>query len=500
MRGALAAVTAFAPLLAAFGAADAQTVVVRDAGVGRAGGYVDSLVARPYALRSGRGPLVLPRDSTITTSLLVIGQPTYLASQVRGDVVVVGADLYLRPGSDISGRAVAIGGTVAVTALGRVGGEVVSLRDETLDVTGPADRLELRARTVAVGGEAAPGVFRFSGIKGVKIPAYDRVDGLSLPVGVQLVPNERLVVEPTLTYRSRLGKVDPGITLLVGRDTGVRFEGRAARDTRTNEGWISGALINSLKTFFFGTDVQNYFRSDVGEGRVFGHVTRAAFSIEPFVGARFERVSPITSVGNVYSVLFRSDTDKVRRPNPLVEEGHIASGLVGARLAAAEDANVHTAVQVEAEQSFTSPARTGKFLQVTFNGAIDFPTFGMQRLAIRAHAVGTRGDSVPRSRYVYLGGSRTLGLLQPLERGGAELLFVDSRYTIPVERIQLPKVGAPTLSLIHRIGGAGVRSVGPLDQEVGVGVGISLIDVEVITGASGQNRTQVGVSVHLPAF
>jgi hypothetical protein len=155
---------------------------------------------------------------------------------------------------------------------------------------------------------------------------------------------------------------------------------------------------------------------------------------------------------------------------------------------------------VEVEQAFATPSGTRHFTQFTADGRVEFPTFGLQRLRVRGHAVGTVGDSVPRSRYVYLGGSRTLGLSDLLQYGGTDLVFVESRYLVPFERILLPVVGAPVFSLIHRIGGAGVGSLGTLLQEVGVGVSVGPIDFEVITGASGQHRSDFGVGVSLPAF
>jgi hypothetical protein len=320
----LAAWAAFAPHAAA------QQVVVTDAGPGQSAAIIRQVVAGPHVVRAGSGRLELPRDSVISSSLLVLGRPTYLASRVQGDVVVVGADLFLRPGVDITGRAVAIGGTVAETTLGQVAGGVESLRDETYVVSGDSTRYSLAYRSDRVEDEVP--VFQLAGIKGLLPPRYDRVDGLSLPVGVAFVfAGGAIELQPSVTYRSRLGAWDPAASLRVGPEAGSRFEGRVARDTRTNEGWIYSDLINSATSFFVGTDTRNYFRSDLGEGRLIAHVERNAFTIEPYVGGRYERVSPITSVGNVWSLFERSDTLKMLRPNPLVEKGNIGSSPSAAR-------------------------------------------------------------------------------------------------------------------------------------------------------------------------
>jgi hypothetical protein len=489
-------------------AARAQQVTIGTRGSGQAAAFVDSVTARPHVVRAGTGPLVFPRDTAITSSLLVLGQQTYLASTVRGDVVVIGGDLFLRPGADISGRAVAIGGTVAETTLGRVGGSVVSLRDESFDIernTATGNYRLVATRTYVEGDK--PGVFRLAGVRGVQLPSYDRVNGLSLPLAVQLVLGESpLLIQPSVTYRSRLGVVDPGVLVRLGDDDAPRLEARAARTTRSNDLWITSELINSLKTLAFGTDTRNYFRSDIGEARLFAHMGSESSHLEPYVGGRFENVSPVSATGDVFAFVDRTDSLKIRRPNPAVERGHIASALLGGVYESLpRDAPVASRLQVELEQSFTAPAGRNNFTQLTADGRIEFPTIGTQGIKLRAHAVGTLGDSVPRARYAYLGGSRTLGLSDLLSLGGTDLVFVDTRYLIPIERVQLPVVGPPTLSLIHRIGGAGVGSVGTLLQEVGVGLSlgppnIASIDFELITGASGQKKTQFGVGVSLSAF
>jgi hypothetical protein len=56
----------------------AQEVVLREPGPERVASIVRSVAAQPHALRAGSGALVLPRDSVVSTSLLVLGRSTYL--------------------------------------------------------------------------------------------------------------------------------------------------------------------------------------------------------------------------------------------------------------------------------------------------------------------------------------------------------------------------------------------------------------------------------------
>ena len=474
----------------------AQDVVVRAAGPGAGADVLRRVIESPHALRAGSDRLDLPRDSTVTTSLLVLGRPTFVASRVNGDVVVVGADLFLRPGVDIKGRAVSLGGTVASTTLGSVGDSTLSLRDEIYDVTAEGDgRFGLRYR--ALRELAAEPFFELPGLQGLLMPSYDRVDGLSLPVGVSFLLAHRAVeLRPTATYRSRLGVVDPGVLLRVQPSDRLRFEARGGRDTRTNDDWIYSDLVNSLTTIFAGTDTRNYFRSEGGDARLIATIDRESYLLEPFVGARIEHVRPISATGDVWSLFERADTLKMRRPNPAVEKGDLRSGLVGADLKTfASSFTGHFAVQ--AEQSFATPENTTNFFQVTVHGSVDFPTFGTQSLRVKVHGVTTVGDDVPRSRYAYLGGSGSLATLDLLEEGGTSLLFVENEYLIPIEAVKLPMIGSPVLSIRDAFGGAGVDGLPALQHEIGAGIGVSLVHLDVSRGVAGRKRTKVSLGVSL---
>ena len=486
---------ALALFLVAPFAAQAQDVTVRT-GAGRPSAeFIREAAAQPHVVIRGTGKLELPRDSTITSTLIVIGRPTYLSSNVHGNVVVIGGDLFLRPGVNIDGHAVAIGGAVAPTTLGHVGGRIESFRDEVYDVTAGANGYVVDFRSEQL-VDPVP-LVQTAGVYGLIIPAYDRVDGLSLPVGALVtVPGGMVVLEPTLTYRSRIGAWDPAITAVVN-DTGpIRFEGRAGYFTRTNEEWNYSDLVNSATSFFAGLDTRNYFRSKTGEGRVYMAVTRPGLAIEPFVGGRYESVTPITGVGNVFAFRGRSSIEKMARPNPGVDAGTIGSGLVGAQLF--DTLGVVTSrLHVELERSFTTVQGTGNFTQVTLDGRVGFPTFGTQSLRIKAHAVGTVGDSVARARYAYLGGSGTLPVVELLELGGTDLLFVESRYMIPLPALVLPLVGSPILTLRHILGSAGVGSLPKLEQEIGAGIGISALRLDFTTDAGGSRGHKFSIGISL---
>jgi len=479
-------------------ALDAQQVVLRDAGPAPASEIIEHVLAVPHTVRAGSNRLVLSRDSAIATSLLVLGRPTYLAGRVDGDVVVIGADLFLRPGAEVRGRAVALGGTVATTTLGTVSRGTLSLRDETYDITREESGYALRHRDLRV-QDITP-VVSLAGVSGLLLPTYDRVDGLSLPVGVSIAsPGGLVSLTPTATYRSRLGTVDPGGSLLVTPSSRFRLAIVGGRTTRTNDDWIYSDPVNSLTSLFAGIDTRNYFRSVGGDARIIATFDRGSVLLEPYVGARFERVSPITATGDVWSMFERDDSLRMSRPNPLVERGDLASALAGVDWELfANDITGHG--YLRAEQSMKAIEGTSNFLQFSLHSSILFPTFGSQSLKVRIHGVAGFGDATPMARFAYLGGSGTLATLDLLEQGGTTLLFVENRYQIPIEAIQLPMIGAPVLSIRDAFGGAGLGRLPDFQHEIGAGIGVSALHLDVNTAVAGRKRTKVSLGISLSSM
>jgi hypothetical protein len=76
-------------------------------------------------------------------------------------------------------------------------------------------------------------------------------------------------------------------------------------------------------------------------------------------------------------------------------------------------------------------------------------------------------------------------------------MFVASRYLIPIEKIVLPYVGSPVLSLRDAFGGAGVGSIPQIQHEIGVGIGVSALHVDLDQGVAGRKRTKFSVSLSL---
>jgi len=140
------------------------------------------------------------------------------------------------------------------------------------------------------------------------------------------------------------------------------------------------------------------------------------------------------------------------------------------------------------EHSFKNPPRrstTGfllaspDFTQLTLNAVVGFPTFRTQRFDFRGHGVFTSSDaSAPPQRFAYLGGAGTLATVDLLALGGDKLFFARGEYSIPIESIDLPLVRNPIASLIYAAGAAGVGELPDFIQNIGVGVGFSMIKFE----------------------
>ena len=119
----------------------------------------------------------------------------------------------------------------------------------------------------------------------------------------------------------------------------------------------------------------------------------------------------------------------------------------------------------------------GDFTQTTIHSEAQFPTFGTQTFAFKAHAL-VGGDNVPPQRFGYLGGAGTLATVDLLALGGDRLLYVEGEYKIPLRVFTLPFLGGPFVALRYAAGNAGVGTLPSLIQNVGIGVGVGPIRVD----------------------
>lgn len=330
---------------------------------------------------------------------------------------------------------------------------------------------------------------------GFRIPSYNRVDGAVVPWGPKIsLADDRIRIDPTITYRSHIGKIDPFVLATVRGNKGLGLELAGGRGTFTNDGWIRSDLVNSLAALFVGSDSRNYFRSDRIWGFVSDQIGFRHMTLTPAVGARFERDwstgVPVRHTTAPWSMFSKNDTLKMRRTNPLIDEGRINS-VLGRVLGEYEREGVKGSFEGLFERSFKTPVRfiltngipianttDADFTQVTLHGVVGFPTFRTQRFDFRGHTVLTNGYQTPRQRYAYLGGAGTLATVDLLALGGDKLFFAEGTYSIPLEMIVLPMVGSPVLNARYAAGSAGSGDLPDFIQNLGVGLGVNLIKVE----------------------
>ncbi|WP_275828416.1 polymer-forming cytoskeletal protein [Roseisolibacter sp. H3M3-2] len=484
--GALAAARARAP-----------RVAVRDVGPGEAGRRLREALARPHLLVVAPDTgLTLGRAVAADTTLIVVG-PARVAGTVRGDLLALG-DLYLRPGAVVEGDAVAVGGRVMESSLARVDGRMLGYERVGFAALPEGDgTLALRVRALEAVNAAA---VVLPGFRGFRLPSYDRIDGLSLTFGPEIrLDTGRVRIEPTVTWRTHLGTVDPGLRVQLDASRRTTVEVAAARGTWSNDAWIRGDIINSALALGLGSDTRNWYRADRATGLVRRRWETTRHVVEPFVGAQLERAWSVPrdsgAASAPYSVLRRDDPEGIRRFNPAVTGGRIASLLAGARWRAETETSTGD-VTLQVEQA-VDVARGSPFAQATFDAEVALPGFRDHRLALFAHAVGTLGGTVPSQRYAYVGGGGTIPSRFLLDQGGDQLAWAETRYTIPVPVVRLPFAGAPSVTLRHIVGGAGVDRLPALTQNLGLRVTVAMIRVDYTFDPSGRGRRDFSVGVGL---
>lgn len=352
---------------------------------------------------------------------------------------------------------------------------------------------------------------------GLRIPSYDRVNGVSIPWGPTItVGAGRLVVDPTVAYRSNLGKIDPALSVyaaLTG-DSAVALTLAGSRGTFTNEGWIRSDLINSLITLGLGHDARNYFRADRGEARLVGRIALpgaddldedGANTLHLFVGARAERdwstgwrPLPPETLGGMpelphggadvnprgpWSFFNRTDErNGMTRPNPAIDPAHLTSLLLGGRVDYRSEP-VTLLLDVLGEGADYAH-RDGQFRQVTLDGHTEVATFAGERFEVDGHLVTTSQGPTPPQRYAYLGGSGTLATVDLLTLGGDHLYFVDARYVIPIPGVELPFVGQPFIAPRFAGGAAAVGGYGVPVENIGFRAGLGPLRFDAVWNPS----------------
>lgn len=472
----------------------AQRVQVNGAEGTAAGELARRIVARDSFVLIERDT-VLPPSFRAPADLVVLNAEVHLEGSVTGDVAVLGGELFLRPRSRVGGQIALLGGELYPSGLAVYGDIFEAPNAPPVRETTAGE--ERRVEVVEPPPEpllALPGLF------GLALPTYDRVNGVTLAAGANLRLARR-DAGPTLggsiSYRTGSERGGGGIRLGVPLFPAVRLSARAAREVFTNDEWIRGDLANSAAALFTGSDVRNYYESDrltveIGPASPLAPI-QGQWLFGPRAGALLSRDRSLRTT-TTFSVL---GGDDLHRPNLAVANATLASLNAGSGVAwqgmsstFAGDADVEWAPGGVGDIAFT---------QARFYAAFAARTFGTQKLSVQARwRTPLDGSEPPPQRWSLLGGSGTLPTYPLAAFVGDRLVFVDSRYAIPLNGINIPVLGTPQLQLRHATGAAW-PSGAPMPtwaQNVGVGLHFFLVGVDLwIDPRAGGLDPSFGLSV-----
>jgi len=233
---------------------------------------------------------LVPRDTSFDATLVIVGGSARVQAKVKGDVIVTGGDLILGVGVRIEGRAIAIGGIVYHSPWAYV-------RDSTYTYTVHRYDLERRSGAPALvyrrqreSEGRAP--FELPGYYGIREITYDRVQGVGISYGPDLViPFADARINLAAAWHSSLGAFDPSVHLRIPFATAAALDLDARRETHSNELWIESNLDNTFSTLVSGADARNYYRAKRVEGLVSRPIEFLRGRLEVEAGARWEDAS-----------------------------------------------------------------------------------------------------------------------------------------------------------------------------------------------------------------
>lgn len=429
---------------------------------------------------------------TVRSSVLVLDASLILEGTILGDLVVVDGGVFVRPDATVTGDVVNVAGGIYRSEIAHIGGEVVDLPTAHYTVVREPDRLVIRAS-----GGAGPVVL--DGFYGAHIPLYDRVNGVTAIWGATLRGPYLGPVEPSLHVQAgwHTERGEPtyaGVGTLRRGPTSLRGGYEHAYDT--NERWIRDDLVNSLNYLWDGDDYRDYHQVDRGWAGVFhefGDVD-ARFQAEVGVRGQVEDAESLPG-GHPWHIL----GDSVR-PNPAVDDGRITSLVADASVAWEGRTTVFEGVVAyEAARSWLDGE--SRFDRVVVTGDWAMQALANHTLEIEFHGqLPLGGDTLPRQRWSFVGGSGTLQTADFGQFSGDRVAFVETKYGIPLpERLRLPLVGVPELRLIHAAGMAWLADDDRnLRQEIGARVDLFVVYFRYMVDPADTSNGDLDISLTLP--
>lgn len=304
----------------------------------------DTVVARWNGTNAIRtfDRIEIDEHTTIHGNVAVARSPLFVSGHVEGNVLVVNADLILRPGARVDGDLLVVGGDVEGRAAARIGGATRIYRP-SLAFRESGDSI------VATSQDASPNEERWwqrlerdrdaswaQALRVVQAGPYNRVEGLPIKLGPavqQQTPwgsvrvDAAAVIRTASTFASSSDKADVGHDVRgevrYGHNAGVGVGGRVYSVVDPVESWQLSDLETALAAFIAKRDYRDYYQRHGVNGSVtlFGQQN---FSLTGSYG--IERWSS-RARHDPFSLF---DGDDPWRINPEVDEGlmHLANATL----------------------------------------------------------------------------------------------------------------------------------------------------------------------------
>jgi hypothetical protein len=374
---------------------------------------------------------VISRDGAVAGDVLILEAVARVAGHVEGDVYVVDGDLFLRPGAEVGGDIVVLGGGYYGSGMARVDGRITWRPAERYSVM-PADGgIEIHPVV------DLPDPVTLHGLYGFKAPTYQRVDALTVSWGLTFqIPTWawRPSLEMVGRYRSGQGDFE-GTVRQYWHPGPVEFGLEAERVTRSNESWIRGDVSNSLAYLFTGDDFRDYYTAD-----------RAAFVVRGGDGAwwtpalRIEWEKAASRRAGDHFTLFGSDDV---RSNPDIDDGETWSAALGVEVDRATGRRGRLTGSVVLEAADSTVAGEFSYVLGDLRARWRTPGFGRHEVDIFVLGHGDLSGALPGQRWTGFGGRATLPTIPVMGFRGARVVYGHLGYEIPIEVLRAGELGAP---------------------------------------------------------
>jgi hypothetical protein len=433
---------------------------------------------------------LLRHSDTIPGTALVAGATMRIEGVITGDLVIVDANVFLRPGARVLGKVRNIAGGLYSSELATLHGGSASYPNAAYVVR------SLEDGTVVLQGLTRRSVLVLDGLFGLRAPTYDRVDGLSLGLGAGYLLPRLGRIEPVLRgrveYRSQRGVLSGGAELELPRGRSSLAVG-AERTTITNERWIQTDWVNTATFLLAANDRRDYYEADRGYVEARRVLEEGARTTTAVLRGQVEDARSLRA-GSPWT-LFGTPRDD----NIAVADGRITSLAASARMEWRHRLHI-VGLHGTAEAAGSVLDGDHSFNAYVAGVHWAMAAFSDHTLTIRGHAQGplpgTR--SLPPQRWSFVGGTGTLPTFGIAEFRGDRVAFVETRYAVPTP-LRIRFVGSPDVELLHIVGRAWTADETPsLEQNLGAGLRFSLLSVRAVIDPARADRVLFSLSLELP--